>query len=84
MSIISGSSWHTSDVSIGDDRREGLLDDRAVKCLEDDRNEIVALGAFDLLESLDVVVLGAVHDREDLGNEAGFTAGPLTCGTVIS
>ena len=44
----------------------------------------MALGAFDLLESLDIIVLGAVHDREDLGNEAGFTAGPLTCGTVIS
>ena len=62
---------------------EGLLDDRAVKRFEDDRNKIVALGAFDLLEGLDVVVFGAVHDREDLGNEAGFTAGPLASGTVI-
>ena len=44
----------------------------------------MALGAFDLLEGLDVVVFGAVHDREDLGDEACFTAGPLTCGTVIS
>ncbi len=63
---------------------ERLLDDRAVKRLEDDRDEIVTLGAFDLLESLDVVVFGAVHDREDLGNETGFTSGPLTGGTVIS
>ena len=61
-----------------------LLYDGSVKCLEDDRDEIVTLGTFDLFEGLDVVVLGAVHDREDLGNEAGFTAGPLTCGTVIS
>ena len=60
------------------------LDDRAVKCFEDDGHEIVTLGAFDLFEGLDVVVFGAVHDREDLGNEAGFTAGPLASGTVIS
>ena len=63
---------------------EGLLDDRAVKRFEDNRDEIVALGAFDLLEGLDVVVLGAVHDRENFGNEAGFTAGPLARGTVVS
>ena len=61
-----------------------LLDDGSVQCLEDDRHKIVTLGAFDLLKSLDVVVLGAVHDREDLGDEAGFAAGPLTGGTVIS
>ena len=61
-----------------------LLYDGSVKCLEDDRDEIVTLGTFDLFEGLDVVVLGAVHDREDLGNEAGFTAGPLASGTVIS
>ena len=65
-------------------RGEGLLDDRAVKRLKDDRHKIVTLGTLDLLESLDVVVLGAVHDREDLGNEAGLTAGPLTSGTVVS
>ena len=39
-----------------------LFDDGAVKCLEDDRDEIVTLGAFDLFEGLDVVVFGAVHD----------------------
>jgi len=61
-----------------------LLYDGSVKCLEDDGDEIVTLGAFDLFEGLDVVVFRPVHDREDLGNEAGFTAGPLTCGTVIS
>jgi len=63
---------------------EGLLDDRAVKRLEDDRDEIMTLGAFDLFEGLDIFVLGAVHDREDLGNKAGFTAGPLTSGTAVS
>ncbi len=66
------------------DEGQCLLDDCAVKRLEDDCDEVVTLGAFDLLESLDVVVFGAVHDREDLGNEAGFTAGPLASGTVIS
>ena len=63
---------------------KNLLDDCAVKRLENDRHEIVTFGAFDLFEGLDVVMLGAVHDRKDLGNEAGFTAGPLTSGTVIS
>ena len=84
MLTISGSNWSTSGVSVKAGRREGLLDDRAVKRFKDDRDEIVTLGTFDLLEGLDVVVLGAVHDRENLGNEAGFTAGPLASGTVIS
>ena len=53
-------------------------------CFEDDRYEIVTLGAFDLLESLDIIVFGAVHDREDFGNKAGFIAGPLASGAVIS
>ena len=61
-----------------------LLDDGSVQCLEDDRHKIVTFGAFDLLKSLDVIVLRAVHDREDLGDEACFTAGPLARGTVIS
>ena len=47
-----------------------LLNDRAVKRFENDRHKVVALGAFDLLEGLDVVVLGAVHDREYLGDKA--------------
>ena len=44
----------------------------------------MALGTLDLLEGLDIIVFGAVHDREDLGHEACFTARPLTRGTVIS
>ncbi len=32
----------------------------------------MALRAFDLFEGLDVVVFGAVHDREDFGHEMGF------------
>jgi len=50
--------------------KEELFYDGSIKCFEDDRHKIVTLGAFDLLEGLDVVVLGAVHDRKDLGNEA--------------
>jgi len=61
----------------------GLFDDRAVKRFENDSDEILTLGAFDLLEGLDVVVLGAVHDGENFGDEMGFTAGPLTGGTNI-
>ena len=84
MLTISGSNWRTSGVSVKVGRGEGLLDDRAVKRFKDDRDEIVTLGTFDLLEGLDVVMLGAVHDREDFGDEACFTAGPLARGTVIS
>ena len=50
--------------------KDELFCDGPIKCFEDDRHEIVTLGAFDLLEGLDVVVLGSVHDRKDLGNEA--------------
>ncbi len=64
--------------------RKALLNDGPVKCFEDDRHEIVTFGAFDLLESLDIIVFGAVHDRENLSDETSLTAGPLTSGTVIS
>ena len=84
MPTILGLNWRISGVCVKAERGAGLFDDRAVKRLEDNRDEVVALGAFDLLKSLDVIVLGAVHDREDLGNKAGFTAGPLASGTVIS
>lgn len=60
-----------------------LFYDGSVQRFEDDRHEIVTLGAFDLLEGLDIVVLGTVHDRENLCNEAGFTSGPLARGTII-
>jgi hypothetical protein len=44
----------------------------------------MTFGAFDLLKSLDIIMFGTVHDREDLSDEASFTAGPLASGTVIS
>jgi hypothetical protein len=44
----------------------------------------VALGAFDLFEGLDIIVLGAVHDGEYLGDETGLTSGPLARGTNVS
>jgi hypothetical protein len=64
--------------------RKALLNDGPVKCFEDDRHEIMTFGAFDLLESLDVIVFGAVHDRENFGDETNLAAGPLTSRTVIS
>ena len=43
----------------------------------------MAAWAFDLLEGLDVVVLGPVHNAEDLGRKLGFFAGPLTgCASI--
>lgn len=57
-------------------RRTRLFCDGSVESFEDDRHKITALGAFDLLERLDVVVLGPVHDGEDLGGEAGLVARP--------
>ena len=44
----------------------------------------MTFGAFDLFESLDIIMFGAVHDRENLSDEASFTTGPLAGGTVIS
>ena len=43
----------------------------------------MTLGAFDLLEGLDVVMLGAVHDGEDLRDEARFVSGPLAAGAAV-
>lgn len=60
-------------VADGDDT-EVSFDDGSVKCLKDDRNEIMALGTFDLFESLDVIVFGPVHNGEYLCHETGFTA----------
>lgn len=34
----------------------------------------MALRAFDLLEGLDILVFGAVHDRENLGHKMCFVA----------
>lgn len=53
-----------------------LLGDRAVQGLENNRDEIMALRAFDLLEGLNVVVFRAVHDRKDFCHEAGFITRP--------
>ena len=64
--------------------RKALLNDGPVKCFEDDRHEVMTFGAFDLPESLNIVMFGAVHNRKYLGDEASFTAGPLASGTVIS
>jgi hypothetical protein len=44
----------------------------------------MTFGAFDLFESLDIIMFGTIHDGEDLSDEARFTAGPLASGTVIS
>jgi len=34
----------------------------------------MTLGTFDLLEGLDIFMLGPVHNREDLGGKVGFIA----------
>ena len=51
-----------------------LFSECAVQRLENNRDEIMALGALDLLEGLDVLVLGAVHDGKDFGDEVRFIA----------
>ena len=61
----------------------GLAGDAAIKRFKYDGHQIVALGALDLLEGLDVVVLGAVHNGKDLGDEMGFIARPLTARTCV-
>ena len=43
----------------------------------------MALRALDLLEGLNVVVLGTVHDGEDLGHEMSLISGPMTACTGI-
>ena len=43
----------------------------------------MAFGAFDLLEGLDVLMLGAVHDGKNFRDEMGFIARPMTtCASV--
>lgn len=43
----------------------------------------MALRAFDLLECLDILVFGTVHDREDLRDEMGFITRPVAARTCI-
>ena len=43
----------------------------------------MTLGAFDLLEGLDVLMFGAVHNRKDFGHEMGFISRPVTARTRI-
>ena len=52
-------------------------------CLEDNRNEVVAFGTFDLLEGLNILVFGAVHDGKDFCGKMLFIARPMTTGTGI-
>lgn len=61
-----------------------LFSDRSVEGFENDRDQVVALGAFDLFECLDVFVFGAVHDGEDLGQKMRFIAGPLAARTGVT
>ena len=49
-----------------------LFGDCAVESFEYNGHKIVALGAFDLLEGLNVFLLGAVHDGKNLGHEVRF------------
>ena len=60
-----------------------LFGDCAVQSFEYNSHEVMAFGAFDLLEGLDVLLLRPVHDREDLCHEVRFIARPLTAGAVI-
>ena len=43
----------------------------------------MALGAFDLFEGLDIVVLGTVHDGENFGHEMGLISRPMAACTGI-
>ena len=65
--------------------REGecLAGDLTVERFKNNRNQIMALGAFNLLESLDVVMLRAIHNRKNLGEEVVFFPGPLTTRTCV-
>ena len=43
----------------------------------------MTLGALDLLEGLNVFVLGAVHDGEDLRDEVRFVTGPVAARACV-
>jgi hypothetical protein len=55
-----------------------LFDHFAVEGLKNDRDQIVTLGALDLLEGLNVLVFGAVHDGQNFGHKVGLISGPVT------
>ena len=59
------------------------LRDGPVKCFKNDGHEIVTLGAFDLLEGLDIFMLRAVHDGKNLCDEAGLISRPVASRTGI-
>ncbi len=44
----------------------------SVKRLKNNRHKVVTFGALDLFEGLNVFIFGAVHDREDFGDEMRF------------
>ena len=60
-----------------------LFGDGPVEGLKNDGHKVVTLGAFDLLEGLDVFVLGAVHNGENLRDEVSFIPGPMATGACI-
>jgi hypothetical protein len=60
-----------------------LFSDGAVQCFKDNRDKVMTFGAFDLFKGLDVLMLGAVHNRQDFSYKMGFIARPLTARTRI-
>ncbi len=59
------------------------LCDGPVKGLKNDGHQVVALGAFDLLEGLNVLVFGPVHDGKNFCDEMDFIPGPVTARTRV-
>ena len=60
-----------------------LFSDRSVERLENDGHEIMTFGALDLLEGLDVLVLGAVEDGKNFCDEVGFVTRPVAACACI-
>lgn len=62
---------------------DGLGRDSPIQSFKDDRDQIMAFGAFDLLKGLDVGVFRTVHNGENFGDEMIFITGPLARGAIV-
>ncbi len=63
--------------------RATLFRQRPIQRFKNDGDQIVALGAFDLFEGLNIIVFGAVHDGKNFRDEMSFVSGPLATGTSV-
>lgn len=60
-----------------------LSNQRTIECFEDNGDKVMTIGTFDLFESLNIIVLGAVGDAQYLCDKFRIISCPIARGAGI-